>query len=144
MPSEVRHLMFSPREALAAVEELRRRRGAPLMSGTGKVAQIITSPEIGFRVVIVAHDGATEREYVVGTVELGAALVFYCINNGIPLPVSAPKLLRISGDSVVLVVHKNVSESQLEQLRGPAPSPGAPGAVGLAHPRPATGEAADR
>ncbi len=122
MPSEVRHLIFSSNETLAAVRELRRRRGQPLASGNVRVAEIIADPEIGYRLIIAPNGGGPEREYLINTTELGAALVFFCISRGIPLPASAPKSLRISGGVPVLVINKSASRAQLERLlRAPEP-----------------------
>jgi hypothetical protein len=116
VPSEVRYLTFSPSETLAAVRELRRRRGNPLVAGAVKVAKLTTDVDIDYRLVIAPNDGGPDREYLIDATELGAALVFFCINRGIPLPASARKSIRISGGAPVLVISQSASRVQLQRL----------------------------
>ena len=106
MPSEVRQLLFKSREVIVAITEYFHRRGLVLPNGT---AERVILPE-GRHVhalLIIATDRGGKVEVEVNTEMLAAALILFCINRKIPLPVESDKRLqRIQEDSVALVVVK--------------------------------------
>lgn len=106
MPSEVRQLLFKSREIITAITEYYQRRGIALPNGT---AERVMLPESGqvHALLIIATDRGGKVEVEVNTEMLAAALILYCINRKIPLPVESEKRLqRVQEDSVALVVVK--------------------------------------
>ena len=115
MPSEIRSIIFSREELVTALTEFAKRKGRPLPPGS--VFKCKVSAEPGVEVALaIAVDGEDRLEHVTFTAkDLGAALVFYCIQHEIPLPArGATKGLRVYGDSLALIVSINVGSEQLE------------------------------
>jgi hypothetical protein len=114
MPSEIRYIIFSPSETLAAVQEYRRQKGAPLVDGAVTTAELLTKPEIAYRLAVRPDNGAAaEQQYLIDAFELGLALVLFCFNEGIPLPAASVKSLQVQGGSIALRVAKDSPETQL-------------------------------
>jgi hypothetical protein len=108
VPTELRHITFRPVEIVCAIHEYRRRMRRPLPSGLLRAFRI--SNEAGSESPVYASfeispDGSLERQMIdLKEAELAAALILFCINRKIPLPVGSSKALRRSGDGVTLVV----------------------------------------
>jgi hypothetical protein len=106
MPSEVRQLLFKSREIIVAITEYFHRRGLNLPIGTASRVTIAEGQPIQ-AILDIVTDGGETVDIEVDAEELAAALILYCINRKIPLPVEAEKRLqRIHEDSVALVVVK--------------------------------------
>jgi hypothetical protein len=108
MPSEVRQLLFRSREVILAVTEYYYRRGLALPIGTASRLRIAERPPVG-AILGIDTDAGEGVEVEVPTDTLMAALILYCINRKIPLPVEADKTLRrVQDDAVALVIVKHV------------------------------------
>jgi hypothetical protein len=104
MPSEIRRLLFRPRETIVAVTEYFQRRGITLPSGTASRIVIFEAEQAHASLEIATDTGGTVEIEVTAEM-LAAALILYCINRKIPLPAEADKRLqRVQEDSVALVV----------------------------------------
>ena len=112
MPTELRHIVFSAEEAFTAVKEYRRRRREPLPDGTLERFAIWSNPDIRAEFDI-GSDGQLET---VGADrdELATALIMYCIDHRIPIPVKSSKFLQVFGESPGLVITKNLSFEKIE------------------------------
>jgi hypothetical protein len=130
MPTELRHLLFQPAEVLDAVREYHRRFSTPLPAGRvmqcGLDEAEAAAGRTCFRIVLatpstkVAAPGKpaedTRREIVIEGHVLAAALILYCRDRRIPLPVAASKQLRHFGDQVCLVTTLGAKGDKLPQL----------------------------
>lgn len=112
MPTELRHIVFSAEETFTAVKEYRRRRREPLPDGTMQRFAIWSEPEIRVEFDIglngEAETVASDRD------ELATALIMYCIDHRIPIPVKSAKFLQVFGESPGLVITKNLSFEKIE------------------------------
>ncbi len=109
MPTEFRHIIFSEDETIAAIVEFQRRSGNVLPAGT--VAQCVLTAEPDIRVDLeIEPDGESESQwFAFSRDDLATALIMYCIDHRIPMPIKSTKFLQMFGSSVGLVITKNVS-----------------------------------
>lgn len=102
MPSELRRLIFSNEEVLAAVADYSASGRSPLPSGSVVSCRVYGEPKVRVRVEVEDP----RRDYpVVVEIEpevIGAALLRYCIAQGIPVPKQAEKSLQVHGDNIAL------------------------------------------
>lgn len=125
MPSELRHILFRPAEVAVAITEYYRRTGTPLPQGSivrcGPECESAGSA-MRFRMVLVLDIADSEasmpsagahREVVVEGPILAAALILYCRDRRIPMPVSGDKSLQRFGEQVGLVVTINPRQGNL-------------------------------
>lgn len=117
VPTELRHILFRPAEAILAVRDYYRRLQQPLPSGA-VVSCAVETEEPGGAVrlrIKVALDppggliyskpsDATQKEFVIEGSSLAAALILYCNTQHIPLPAGADKSLQRFGEQLGLVV----------------------------------------
>jgi hypothetical protein len=107
MPTEIRHIIFSNDEVVRAAIEYHKRTGSPLPPGT--VIKIAFEREPVVRCAVhmgLDSDGSRQVHWIEETT-LAAALIFFCINNRIPLPTKAGKNLQMVGDHVALIISKS-------------------------------------
>jgi len=96
MPTELRHIVFTPNEVLRSVTQYRHRRREPMPAGTVSNLKIEDRPDVHVIVYITSDDRKSSQEVVFQGAELAAALVMYCIERKIPLPAArAKKTLRV-------------------------------------------------
>lgn len=116
MPTEIRHILFSPAEMVVAVSDFSRRTGKPLPPGSVVGCRINSAVEDGVELVrfslsiasaAAAGNVCEQREVTSGGSNLAAALILFCRDRRIPLPSDADKSLRRFGDQVALVVTRN-------------------------------------
>lgn len=102
--SETRYITF-PKDALfAAVKFLATASNQPLPHGKLESCEVCAEPDIA--VIIGIRDETTgelnQREFTAE--RLGAAMIAYCRQVGVPLPRSAEKSLVASGENLMLCV----------------------------------------
>jgi hypothetical protein len=96
MPTELRHIVFTPNEVLRSITQYRHRRREPLPSGTITNLKIEEKPDVHVVLFITGDGSKTADEHVFQGAELAAALVMFCIERKIPLPAArAKKTLRV-------------------------------------------------
>ena len=131
MPTELRHLIFSPAEVLDAVKEFNRRRGTPLpaagVAQCGPDGMEAEEGTIRFRIVLTSPPAKeavpdksvkdTQREMIIESHVLAAALILYCRDRRIPLPVIAEKSLQRFGEQVCLVATIRSKTDRLPPLK---------------------------
>jgi hypothetical protein len=102
--SETRHIIFPKDALIAAIKFLAAASSQPLPPGRLDGCLILTEPDIS--VLLDIRDDATgelhRREFPAE--KLGAAMIAYCRQVGVPLPRSAEKSLSVSGDNLMLIV----------------------------------------
>ena len=108
MPAEIRSIIFTQEELVSALAEFAKRKGRPLPAG--RVADCRVSGDPPAEVVLaIAIDGKEAPEATpFAASDVGAALVYFCIQRKIPLPAKgATKVLRVHGDSLALFISIN-------------------------------------
>ncbi len=96
MPTELRHIVFTPNEVLRSITQYRHRRREPLPAGTISNLKIEEKPDVHVVLSITGDTSKTPEELVFQGAELAAALVMFCIERKIPLPAArAKKTLRV-------------------------------------------------
>src|SRR5258706_8479404 len=96
MPTEMRHIVFTPNEVWRSITQYRHRRREPLPAGTISNLRIEEKPDVHVVLYITADTSKTPEEIVFQGAELAAALVMFCIERKIPLPAArAKKTLRV-------------------------------------------------
>lgn len=116
MPTEIRHIIFSSEELFVALKEYRKRRRDPLPTGSVVKFTLEQVPELSVTVRVAPETGGAERVLVANRDELATALIMYCIDNTIPMPVKSTKFLQVFGGSLGLVITKNLSTEQIEPI----------------------------
>lgn len=107
MPTEIRHIIFTQDEVVRAAVDYHRRAGNPLPPGN--VIKVVLEREPQVRCALhlgLDSDGSRQLVWIEHQI-LAAALIFFCIQNRIPLPTKAAKELAVMGEKVALVVTKS-------------------------------------
>lgn len=104
MTSEVHTIAFAPHEIVAAVADFHHSRRLPIPAGKVVDMNFSEPPEIEGTFQVLADGETCPVELVLDSATLGAALVLYCINHGIPLPALATKKLRRVEHGLELVI----------------------------------------
>ena len=110
MPTEVRHIIFTSEELFEALKIFRDRRRSPMPDAPIDRLAILSDPDI--RAIVVfgpASDGTRPAPVEADADEVATAIILFCIDNKIPLPVTSSKHLQMFGGSVGLVIHKNAN-----------------------------------
>jgi hypothetical protein len=122
MAAELRFVVFSKPEFLAAVRDYRASTGRPLPNGPTRRLQL--EMEAGLTATLEILDERDDRvhEIIVETDFIASALILYCKRHGIPLPLHARKSVELVGSNVSLVISKNMTElgPALSKDDGPA------------------------
>ena len=120
MPSEVRHLLFRPPEIALAIQSYYRRLGQPLPSGLIVGCTIVGDGEevpLAIRLSMYSDgDSGKASQIMVDGTTLTAALIMFCQQNQIPLPVKAKKSLQRFSDQVCLIATINQRATALPTL----------------------------
>ena len=113
MPNEIRHVIFSVSEMVEAITTYNRSRGVAMPSGTVVGAgpgDAQPGKPVRFSISVLpdtAMQGAEKektQEVTLGGADLVAALVNYCKNCSIPVPLKGSKMLERFGSQVGLVI----------------------------------------
>lgn len=111
---ELRCLVFTDQEVVTAVVDRRRRLRETLPQGTvGKVTYAVDKDEnLPIRITIqVTNDDGTDDSMHLDETEVAAALVGFCMNRRIPLPVDSDKTLYVIKDSLTLMITLNFNKA---------------------------------
>jgi hypothetical protein len=95
VPAELRQITFTSTEVMVAIRDHRRRTRNPLPTGT--VAGFEMRSDNGIYADMAIADDATGKKTTIRITDeaLAAALIFYCIDHRIPMPVKATKTLGL-------------------------------------------------
>ncbi len=104
MPSEIRLITFTKPEIVAAISDFHLRRKLPIPKGAVLSVDIATTPDIEVTLQIRPDGEHDPVAFPVNALTLAAALVFFCINRGIPLPAQSTKHLTMRGEEVTLAI----------------------------------------
>jgi hypothetical protein len=114
MPSELRQIIFSSDETVAAIRQLFQRSNRAFPEG--HIAQVTVSPASGCQVDCEIEDDNKMRDRVtVAGEKLAAALLLYCMTRKIPVPAAAAKTLSVVNGHLALCIslHEKVESDGL-------------------------------
>lgn len=103
---ELRCIVFNEQEVANAILDRRRRRREPLP--IGQIAGISVETARGLKVILhlLQDDGSMDQEEV-GETDTMAAVIAFCMNRKIPLPVESDKFLFLVNESLALMITMN-------------------------------------
>lgn len=107
MPREFRRLTFSTHElaeAMTGYDRLARR--LPRKSRIVRI-DVVEAPAFGMRVGYTAGDAALLESVMLDAAEVGAALVLYCLDHGIPIPKGSTRTVVAGRGEVALCFYLN-------------------------------------
>ena len=103
MPSEMRQIIFTNDEVVAAIQQLYQRSHQAFPKG--RIWDIAISEDHGCQVDCDVIDQKNFRERVtVSGEKLAAALILFCITRKVPIPAAAKKTLTIVNKQLALQV----------------------------------------
>lgn len=104
MPEEYRRLVFSDMEVISAIKSHSVQTKAPIPTGKLKYLTIDggADPYVNFAVDL--PDG--DRTYRVDGAHLGAALIRFCIDNSIPMPQKAQKVISSKDHHIIMDIKR--------------------------------------
>lgn len=104
MPKEMRRLIFSNDEILQALMDFNTRAGNKHFPG-GVIGdlEILGEPNPHIKTTVEVASGRKD-DITIETPTLGAAIISYCMRNGIPLPNNADKSLKVINANLILEI----------------------------------------
>lgn len=104
MPEEFRRLIFSDMETVSAVMQQSRRSKDPIPTGKMSFLTIAGDkvPYISF--AIDAESG--EQRFKIEGNQLAAALIRYCMDNHIPIPQKAQKVVSAKDHQIIMDIRR--------------------------------------
>jgi hypothetical protein len=112
VPAEVRHLIFSEDEILAAIGRFYRKIKEPLPPGDIIKLSVHDKPVVRAELEI-GDDAEGERQQVrLEGERLAAALILHCKANRVPLPATAHKVLRAVEGRLVFIVFSGLTPEE--------------------------------
>lgn len=107
MPSEIRHIVFTPVEIIAALDGFLRSRGQPLPTGAVLKIEIEPGEPLLVNVTVTTDLAVRIATLHFAEAEVAAALLNYCRDYRIPLPGYGAKHLHRVGRNLALSVTLN-------------------------------------
>jgi len=107
---ELRCLVFTEQEVVKAVLDRRRRMRETLPTGTVLKVTYADGDSVETTFGITGDDGSSQ-DMVLPETEVAAALVAYCMNRRIPLPVASDKMLYIINGALTLMITMNFNKA---------------------------------
>lgn len=116
MPIEIRVMMYTDQEVVAALSGYFRRAGRPLTVGTVQNFKVEDDEVISVEMSVETVDGEMVTHRVAET-DLAAALLMDAIQRKVPLPAESNKRLYMIADHISLVIDQRRAPE--EAGRGP-------------------------
>jgi len=128
MPNEVRRLIFSDDElAQALLSANSPARTKIIAHGYLGALKVHAEPAPSVEILVETPNG--ERiEVVIDETTLGAAVIRFCIDHGVPLPVKSDKSLRVVQGQLALDIKRPPREPRAEPLPESPPAAAQPAA----------------
>jgi hypothetical protein len=108
---ELRCIIYGKNELATALKDHRRRAARPLPAGNLVDIKIDSKPNITVTLSVV-DDGGHPHIIPFAGAELAAALIAYCIDQRVPVPVSAKKSLTLIEGQVALKITMDSSRAR--------------------------------
>ena len=104
MPNEIRHIIFAQNELEEAVKLFHTTVQAILPPGRIIAFQIVGNKVPGLQVNVVAPKEGDVSDVIIASAHVAAAMLHYCIQNGIPVPRKAKKKIELIDGSLALTL----------------------------------------
>jgi len=108
VPSEARYIVFSRVELTAAIRQYFAKTGRGLPIGQCRKLHLSIEASIVAHLEIVEDRNDRIHEIPVDSDQVMSALILYCKDEGIPLPLHATKVLQMAGSNICLYILKNL------------------------------------
>ncbi len=118
MPIEIRVMMYTDQEVVAALSAYFRRAGRPLTVGTIQNFRVEDEDVISVDLTVETVDGEVVTHKVAET-DLAAALLMDAISRKVPLPAESNKRLYMIADHISLVIDQRRAPGDATQLNRP-------------------------
>ena len=115
MPIEIRVMMYTDQEVVAALSAYFRRAGRPLPVGTIQNFRVEDEEVISVDLTVETVDGEVVTHKVAET-DLAAALLMDAISRKVPLPAESNKRLYMIADHISLVIDQRRAAGDATQL----------------------------
>ena len=115
MPIEIRVMMYTDQEVVAALSAYFRRAGRPLTVGTIQNFRVEDEEVISADLTVETVDGEVVTHKVAET-DLAAALLMDAISRKVPLPAESNKRLYMIADHISLVIDQRRAAGDATQL----------------------------
>lgn len=125
MPTEIRRLVFSNAELVDALRAYSETSNEKLPDGKVRKCTVVDDKKTA--VTLEIENRFTQEVYQVNLRHefVGAALLGFCFNTGIPVPRDSEKSLQVSGDNIALtIVRKAGSRALVEIVKSDPLNPG--------------------
>ena len=116
MPIEIRVMMYTDQEVVAALSAYFRRAGRPLTVGTIQNFRVEDEEVISVDLTVETVDGEVVTHKVAET-DLAAALLMDAISRKVPLPAESNKRLYMIADHISLVIDQRRAPGDATQVR---------------------------
>jgi hypothetical protein len=121
---ELRCLVFTEQEVIKATLERRRKLREALPVGTIRSVTYALIDEAICTTIQIIDDDGEDQSMTLGQAEVAAALVGFCMERGIPLPVHSDKCLYLINGGLTLMITMNFNKTPRFVGKGrPAPAP---------------------
>lgn len=107
---ELRCLVFTEQEVVKAVLDRRRKMREPLPVGTVRGVTYASDHDTIHTTIRVLDDYGVDQSMTVGSAEVAAALVGYCMGRKVPLPVESDKCLHLINGGLTLMITMNFNK----------------------------------
>ena len=115
MPIEIRVMMYTDQEVVAALSAYFRRAGRPLTVGTIQNFRVEDEEVISVDLTVETVDGEVVTHKVAET-DLAAALLMDAISRKVPLPAESNKRLYMIADHISLVIDQRRAPGDATQV----------------------------
>ena len=115
MPIEIRVMMYTDQEVVAALSAYFRRAGRPLTVGTIQNFRVEDEEVISVDLTVETVDGEVVTHKVAET-DLAAALLMDAISRKVPLPAESNKRLYMIADHISLVIDQRRASADATQV----------------------------
>jgi len=119
---ELRCLVFTESELVKAIVDRRRRVGAPVPVGTVRKVTIVSGPPV-VTTLHIFDDHGIAYPVVAEEAEVAAALVKFCMDRKVPMPVKSDKFLHVINGAITLMMTMNFEHSPRAGIRQGASMP---------------------
>lgn len=116
MPTEIRRLVFSNNELVEALHAYSQTSDEKIPEGDVRTCKAVDEKTIAVRLEI--ENRHTQETYQVNLRHefVGAALLGFCFDKGIPVPRESEKSLQISGDNIALTIVRKAGSRRLVEI----------------------------
>ena len=108
---ELRCLVFTEQEVIKAALERRRKLHESLPAGTVRGVTYAIDDEAISTTIRIVDDHGEDQSMTLGQAEVAAALVGFCMERGVPLPVHSDKCLYLINGALTLMITMNFNKT---------------------------------